>query len=142
MCIYLMKGELLRVTPIQSVIVQSLWNQMIIRDERHCQKRELLKCAKKLEFFKWVSLWLMTKNGTFFSFMFSIKSSQKRPFRDILDRKKWFLNQKREVWKRAKNQQFPKRLVHSFCPIIELFLICVFLGKSSQNRSFFVIFWI
>ena len=137
MCIYLMKGELLSVTPIRSVIVQSLWNQMIIRDERHCQKREFLKSAKKLDSFKWVSLWLMTKNETFFSFMFLIKSSQKRYFRDILDRKKKAFKTRKEKFEKVpKNHQFPKRLAHSFCPIIELFLICVFWANQVRKDLF------
>ena len=35
----------------------------------------------------------------------------------------------------------PQGLVHGFWQKIEVFIICVFLGKSSQTRSF-LIFWI
>ena len=77
--------------------------------------------------------------------MFLIKSSQKRSFFVIFwIEKNTFQTRKEKFEKVPKNRQFPifKRLVHSFCPIIELFIICVFLGKSSQRRSFFVIYWI
>ena len=39
--------------------------------------------------------------------------------------------------KRKKHRNFPKGLDHSFCQNIELFIICVFLCKSSHKRSFF-----
>ena len=47
------------------------------------------------------------------------------------------LRPEKEVFKKTKNRNFPKGLDHSFCQNIELFIICVFLCKSSHKRSFF-----
>ena len=66
-----------------------------------------------------------------------IKANQARKDRfGLPDKKECSLNQKKEVLKTTKNRHFPNWLVHGFCQKLELFIICVFLGKSSQERSF------
>ena len=67
------------------------------------------------------------KNRTFYQLCFLGKSSQKRSFFDILDKKECFLDRKRNFSKVQKNRIFPKGLVHGFCRKIELFIIFVFL---------------
>ena len=51
------------------------------------------------------------------------------------------LDQKSEVSKRFKKSNFPKGLVHGFCPKIELFTIRFFRHPKAE-KSVFLIFWI
>ena len=69
---------------------------------------------------------ILSKNRSFYQLCFLGKSSQKRSFFDILDKKECFLDRKRELLKSPKNRIFPKGLDYGFCPKIELFIIFVF----------------
>ena len=51
------------------------------------------------------------------------------------------LDQKSEVSKRFKKSNFPKGLVHGFCPKIELFNMRFFRHPKAE-KSVFLIFWI
>ena len=51
------------------------------------------------------------------------------------------LDQKSEVSKRFKKSNFPKGLVHGFCPKIELFTMRFFRHPKAE-KSVFLIFWI
>ena len=66
------------------------------------------------------------------------KSSQKRSFFGILDKKECFLDQKKEVLKNDKKSKFSKGLVHGFCRKIELSVIYVFLANQARKNRFLV----
>ena len=99
-------------------------------------KKKLLKKSKNSKFSKRVSPWFLSKNRTFCHLCLLGKSSQKRSFFGILDKKECFLDQKKEVLKNDKNQHFPKGLVHSFCQRIELSIICVFWANQDRKDRF------
>ena len=65
------------------------------------------------------------------------KSSKTRSFLIFWIKKNAVKTRKRKFLKKTKNRNFPKELDHSFIQNIELFIICVFLCKSSHKRSFF-----
>ena len=80
---------------------------------------------------------LVAKNRGFYHLCFFGKSSQTRSFLIFWIKKNASKTRKRKFLKKTKNRNFPKGLDHSFCQNIELFIICVFLCKSSHKRSFF-----
>ena len=84
------------------------------------EKIEVLKRAIKWTFSKGVSPWIVLKNRTFSFSCFSQKLCHKKSLPNILNKKQSFLDQKKEVLGRAKKGQFPKGLVHGFCPKIEI----------------------
>ena len=49
------------------------------------------------------------------------------------------LEEKIKVFKTAKKWTFSKRLVHGFCPKIELFLIGLFHRNHIRKKSFFIL---
>ena len=59
------------------------------------QKIKVLTRAKKLTFFKGVSPWILSKNGTFSYWHFSLKAYNKRSFLDILCKEKKDLKRKK-----------------------------------------------
>ena len=77
-------------------------------------KNGVLEKSKKSTFSKRVSPLFLSKNRTFYHLCFLSKSSQKRSFFDILDKKESFLDRKKELLKSSKNHNFPKGLVHGF----------------------------
>ena len=76
------------------------------------------------------------QKSKFFLLCFLEKSSQKILFFDILDKKELFLDQQYKVLKSAKQRDFPKGIIHGFCPNIKFFLIYIFWEKTSQERLF------
>ena len=67
------------------------------------------------------------------------KSSQKILFFDILD--KILRPEKKKVLKSANQRDFPKGIIHGFCPKIKLFLI-YFFGIEECSKGHLLIFWI
>ena len=65
------------------------------------------------------------------------KKSQKKTFLNILDSKDNFLDLKSKVLKTLKNRHFAKGLVYGVRQTIDLFLICFFFSKKSQNEKLF-----
>ena len=65
------------------------------------------------------------------------KTSQKRSFFDILNRKECFLEQKREVLKKSRKSKFAKGVSPWLCQKNRSFSHLCFLGKTSQKKSFF-----
>ena len=65
-------------------------------------------------FFKGVSPWFLSKLGNFFRFCFLEKISQKNVFYEILERRNAFLDYKNKKFKKSKNWDFSKGLVHGF----------------------------
>ena len=77
---------------------------------------------------------VFVENSNFLSGVF-FKSSNERSFSDIPNRKEWFLQIKKETFKkRPKNQNFPKGLVHTFRQKLELFFWCFFLNQATTDR--------
>ena len=62
---------------------------------------------------------------------------QKRVFFNILDRKQYFLDHKREVFKNVRKIGFFKGVSPCFCQKNRAFYHVVFLGKPRQRRLFF-----
>ena len=54
------------------------------------------------------------------------KPRKKRSFFNILDKKKYFLDQKSEVSKTSEKSNSSKGLIHGFCQKIELFTMRIF----------------
>ena len=65
------------------------------------------------------------------------KTSQKRSFFDILNRKECFLEQKSEVLKKSRKSKFAKGVSPWLCQKNCYFSHLCFLGKTSQKKSFF-----
>ena len=65
----------------------------------------------------------LAKNRNISYLCFLEKSSQKILFFDILDKKELFLDLQYKVLKSAKQRDFPKGIIHGFCPNIKLFLL-------------------
>ena len=78
------------------------------------QKKKLLKKSKNSKFSKRVSPWFLSKNRTFCHLCLLGKSSQKRSFFGILDKKECFLDQKKEVLKNDKKSTFSKGVSPKF----------------------------
>ena len=78
------------------------------------QKKKLLKKSKNSKFSKRVSPWFLSKNRTFCHVCLLGKSSQKRSFFGILDKKECFLDQKKEVLKNDKKSTFSKGVSPQF----------------------------
>ena len=100
------------------------------------QKKKLLKKSKNSKFSKRVSPWFLSKNRTFCHLCLLGKSSQKRSFFGILDKKECFLDQKKEVLKNDKKSTFSKGVSPKFLSKNRTFYQLSFLGKSRQKRSF------
>ena len=100
------------------------------------QKKKLLKKSKNSKFSKRVSPWFLSKNRTFCHLCLLGKSSQKRSFFGILDKKECFLDQKKEVLKNDKKSTFSKGVSPKFLSKNWTFYHLCFLGKSRQKRSF------
>ena len=80
---------------------------------------------------------VFVKNRPFFHVCFVGKSSHKRSFFDILDRKECFLDRNINVWKKSKKSKICKGVSPWFLSKIDVFLMCVFFGKSSLKGYFF-----
>ena len=102
------------------------------------EKFEVLKRAIKWTFSKGVSPWILSKNRTFSFSCFSRKLRHKKSPLNILNKKQSFSDQKMEVLTTAKNGQFPKGLVHGFCPKIEISRMGV-LYRNCLKKWFLVI---
>ena len=105
------------------------------------QKKKLLKKSKNSKFSKRVSPWFLSKNRTFCHLCLLGKSSQKRSFFGILDKKECFLDQKKEVLKNDKKSTFSKGVSPQFLSKNWTFYHLCFLGKSRQRRSFWSSGW-
>ena len=81
------------------------------------------------------------QKSKYFLFFFLKKSSQKILFFDILDKRELFLDQQYKVLKSSKQRDFPKGIIHGFCPNIKLFLL-FFLGEKKFVKTIFLILWI
>ena len=115
-----------------------------ILDRKECfldRNSEVWKKCKKSKIYKGVSPWFLSKNGRFFHSGFLGKSSHKRLFFDLLNRKECFLDRNSEVWKRCKKSKICKGVSPYLLSKIARFLICVVLGNlATKDRS--LIFWI
>ena len=80
------------------------------------QKKKVLKKYKKSKFSKGVSLSFLSKNRPFYRLCFLEKSRQGRSFFLLFWIKRSFLDQKKEVLKN-------KKIFHSFCQKMEIFVI-------------------
>ena len=72
--------------------------------------------------------------------IFLANLARKDRFFKILGRQECFLDKKKEVSEMSKQLKFSKRLVHSFCQKIELFIIFVFWANQPRKNRFFK-FW-
>ena len=97
------------------------------------QKKKLLNKSKNSKFSKRVSPWFLSKNRTFCHVCLLGKSSQKRSFFGILDKKECFLDQKKEVLKNDKKSTFSKGVSPQFLSKNWTFYHLCFLGKSRQS---------
>ena len=100
------------------------------------QKKKLLKKSKNSKFSKRVSPWFLSKNRTFCHVCLLGKSSQKRSFFGILDKKECFLDQKKEVLKNDKKSTFSTVFVKELN-----FLSSVFFGQI-KTENIVLVFWI
>ena len=73
----------------------------------------------------------------FFLFVFFGEIKSENIVFEILDKKEQFLDQKNKVFKRAKQGDFPKGIIHSFLSKNRNFSYLYFLEKSSQKILFF-----
>ena len=62
------------------------------------KKKEVLEMSKQLKFSKAVSPRFLSKNRTFYHLCFLVKSTQKKSFFKILDKKECFLHQKKKIF--------------------------------------------
>ena len=76
----------------------------------------------------------------FFLFVFFGQIKSENIVFEILDKNERFLDQKKEMFKRAKQGDFPKGIIRGFCPKIEIFLICIF-WRDQVRIYCFLIFW-
>ena len=95
------------------------------------------KC-KKSKIFKGVSSWFLAKNRPFSHVRLFGKSSHKRSFFDILDRKECFLDRNINVWKKSKKSKICKGVSPWFLSKIDVFLMCVFLGNLATKDPFLI----
>ena len=84
---------------------------------------------------------VFVQKSNFFSFGFFRMIKSGKIFFYILEKKRIFLDQKNKVLKRAKQGDFPKGIIHGFCPKIILFLI-YFFGIKQVGKYHFLILWI
>ena len=68
--------------------------------------------------------------------IFLANLARKDRFFKILGRQECFLDKKKEVSEMSKQLKFSKRLVHSFCQKIELFIIFVFWANQPRKNRF------
>ena len=111
-----------------------------ILDRKECfldRNSEVWKKCKKSKICKGVSPWFLSKNGRFFHSGFLGKSSHKRLFFDILNRKEYFLDRNSEVWKRCKKSKICKGVSPYLLSKNRPFPHMRCFGKSSHKRSFF-----
>ena len=108
------------------------------------QKKEVLKNFSTSKFSKGVCPWILSKIELFIVYYVFLggKSSKKRLFFGVLDKKESFLDQKKKVLKKYKKSKFSKGVSLSFLSKNRPFYRLCFLGKSRQGRSFFLLFWI
>ena len=92
-------------------------------------KNKKLKKSKNWDSFKGVSAWFWSKIGNFFRFCFLEKISEKNVFYEILERRNAFLDYKNKKFKKSKNWDFSKGLVHGFGQKLVIFLDLLFQGK-------------
>ena len=102
-------------------------------------KKTFKKRPKNQNLPKRVGPCFSSKTRTFSKVFFFFKSSNKRSFSDIPDRKEWLLHLKRRLLKKyQKIKIFPKLFwVHSFFQKIKLFLKCMF-GHIQPEK---IVFW-
>ena len=104
------------------------------------KKVEVLKRAKKWTFFKGVSPWILSKNGTFSYRRFSQKSYQKKTFLILWKERNDFKLKKIKVLKRAKKWTFSKGVVHDFVQKSK-FLLSVFFTEIMPEKIVFQYLW-
>ena len=78
---------------------------------------------------------VLVQKSKFFLFVFFGEIKSENIVFEILDKKERFLDQKNKVFKRAKQGDFPKGRIHSFCPKIILWI-------KQVGKDHFLIFWI
>ena len=83
------------------------------------------------------SPWFYSKNRPFSRMFFLSKKSQKETFFDILDRKKFFLDQKRKVLKNSKKSTFCKRVSPWFLSKTRRHCYKIFFELKWKKESFF-----
>ena len=83
---------------------------------------------------------VLVQKSKFFLFVFFGEMKSENIVFEILDKKERFLDQKNKVFKRAKQGDFPKGIIHGFCPKIEIFLMCIF-WRNQIRKYCFLIFW-
>ena len=105
------------------------------------KKMEFLEKSTKSTFSKGVSPLFPSKNRSFYHLCFLGKSSQKRSFFDILDKKECFLDRKKELFKSPKKSNFSKGVRLWFLSKNRTFYhLCFFANQARQDR--FLTFWI
>ena len=93
------------------------------------QKKEVLKNFSTSKFSKGVCPWILSKIELFIIYyvFWGGKSSKKRLFFGVLDKKESFLDQKKKVLKKY----------NRFCQKIDLFIVCVFWAHRDREDRFF-----
>ena len=79
---------------------------------------------------------VFAQKSKFFLFVFFGEIKSENIVFEILYKKERFLDQKHKVFKRAKQGNFPKGRIHSFCPKIILFPIYFFWIKQVSKDHF------
>ena len=93
-----------------------------------CQKREVSKMSPKLDFSQGLVL-VFVKKSSLLRCGFLGTPRQKRVFFNILDRKQYFLDHKREVFKNVRKIGFFKGVSPCFCQKTELSTMWYFQGN-------------
>ena len=109
------------------------------------QKKEVLKNFSTSKFSKGVCPWILSKIELFIIYyvFWGGKSSKKRLFFGVLDKKESFLDQKKKVLKKYKKSKFSKGVSLSFLSKNRPFYRLCFLGKSIRiGKIVFLLFWI
>ena len=100
-------------------------------------KSKVLKKPRKSTFCKGVSPWFLSKNRPFSYMFFFLKKSQKQTVFEILYRKQWFLDLKREVLKKSRKSPFCKGVSPWFLSKNRPFSYMFFMSKKSQKQTVF-----
>ena len=98
---------------------------------------KLLVKPKKSAFCKGLVHGFIQKIGLFLVCFFLSKKSQKETFFDILDRKKFFLDQKRKVLKNSKKSTFCKGVSPWFLSKTRRHCYKIFFEQKWKKESFF-----
>ena len=90
-----------------------------------------LKRLQGLHFSKGVSPWFLSKIDIFLPFAFMQNASRKIYWWSSRKKMKTFLTLKTSIYKSPKICIFPKRLIHGFCPKLDIFPTLVFVQYGS-----------